>query len=217
MEDLIAHASVLFDERGPGVSSPPLPPPPLGIATPAYAYGSAHTKVTSMPASQTTIVRQQPNQTEDFTPKLPPRPANSIHPSARGNPATPTRNNFETTAPLVPGRGGQTPVGKSERPATPIPQSSIVAVTTSPQTAGASQSPPSPTSSCSSLEGDDDSVSDFDMVSPVGPPESTIQTSPPKSLTRTPRSTAPVLPALPPKDVAADPTPSPAFPGAYSS
>lgn len=223
MEDLIANASVLFDERGPSLSSPPLPPAPLGSPAPNYAYGSAHTKVASLPASQAAPVRQQvhqhPNQPEDFTPKLPARPANSIHPSSRANPATPTRNNFDTTLPLVPGRGAQTQAAKSERPATPIPQSGIVVMPISPPAPTAApvadQGPPSPSSSFSSSEGDGES--DFDIITPVVPAQSATPPSPNKPLTRTPRSTAPVLPPLPAKDIAPDPTPTPSVPGAFTS
>lgn len=71
MEDLIENAQALFDERLPP-SSPPLPPPPLGEPVPAISYGSSHTTVT-LPEEQVA----------DFTPELPPRPTNSIHPSAR--------------------------------------------------------------------------------------------------------------------------------------
>lgn len=221
MEDLIANASVLFDERGPGVSSPPLPPAPLGHPAPNYAYGSAHTKVASLPASQQASVRQQAqqqaNQPEDFTPKLPARPGNSIHPSSRGNPATPTRNNFDTTAPLMPGRGAQTQHTKSERPATPIRSAAAVPISPPAPTAAAAayEGPPSPSSSFSSSECDGDS--DFDMVTPVAPARSTTPPSPNKPLTRTPRSTAPVLPALPAKDIKPDPAPSPSVPGAFTS
>ncbi|KAF8272362.1 hypothetical protein EI94DRAFT_1776950 [Lactarius quietus] len=77
MEDLIENAQTLFDERVPP-SSPPLPPTPGGEPVPVATYGSSHTMVTLPPPGEA--------QVADFTPQLPPRPANSIHPSARSNP-----------------------------------------------------------------------------------------------------------------------------------
>ncbi|KAF7978859.1 hypothetical protein HWV62_44331 [Athelia sp. TMB] len=225
MEDLISHASVLFDERGPSVSSPPLPPAPLGQVSP-YAYGSAHTKVASLPASQAMPTRQPaqqpPTQSEDFTPRLPPRPANSIHPSSRANPATPTRNNFDTTAPLVPGRGAQNSAARVERPATPVPQNSVATVATSPPRgatapAATEQELPSPSISSSSLE--DDEGSEFSFVSPIAtlpPAQAAMSTSPNKQVTRTPKTADPSLPAVPAKDIDPDPTPSPSVPGAFN-
>ncbi|KAA1468463.1 RhoGAP-domain-containing protein [Dentipellis sp. KUC8613] len=82
MEDLITNAGVLFVDEQPAPSSPPLPPAPAGEPTPVYNYGSSHTRVASLP-SESAPSRQQ--TTSDFAPQLPPRPANSIHPSARGN------------------------------------------------------------------------------------------------------------------------------------
>lgn len=79
MEDLITHAHALFDDNG-SPSSPPLPPTPAGEPIPAYTYGSKTTRVANL-----MLGNQNPNQ-EDFTPRLPPRPTSSIHPSARANP-----------------------------------------------------------------------------------------------------------------------------------
>ena len=85
MEDLITYASVLFDERAdrPVVqTSHPLPPAPTGEVTTQYGYGSAYTQVSSVPLS----ARHQKSASlgsHDFTPQLPPRPGNSIHPSRR--------------------------------------------------------------------------------------------------------------------------------------
>lgn len=112
MEDLITHAHVLFQSSN---SSPPLPPAPMGDPIPALTYGSSHTKISEMPPPPVPIrplspnprpkdlpshpapppsapsrVPQEPERAvtlaEDFTPQLPPRPTNSIHPSLRAGP-----------------------------------------------------------------------------------------------------------------------------------
>ncbi len=111
MEDLITNAHILF--RQSGSNSPPLPSAPLDESAAPITYGSQHTKVlSSMPpppvptsprkghqkSSSVSTIRssldvprpQVPPQ--DFTPQLPPRPANSIHPSLRAGPhASPAR------------------------------------------------------------------------------------------------------------------------------
>ncbi|KAI8983411.1 hypothetical protein BD414DRAFT_81407 [Trametes punicea] len=96
MEDLIANAHVLFSQTG----SPPLPAAPLSEAAPPVAYGTTHTRVSSMPpppaptsprrhhksasVSSPRASHDSPRPTpQDFTPSLPPRPTNSIHPSLR--------------------------------------------------------------------------------------------------------------------------------------
>lgn len=96
MEDLIENAHTLFDERVPP-SSPPLPPAPAGEPVPVVTYGSSHTRVTLPQFGET--------QVADFTPQLPPRPTNSIHPSARSNPPmSPTRLSMELSTSLTPPR-----------------------------------------------------------------------------------------------------------------
>ncbi|RPD58368.1 RhoGAP-domain-containing protein [Lentinus tigrinus ALCF2SS1-6] len=108
MEDLITNAGVLFQQSGSG--SPPLPAAPLNEPVPPVTYGSTHTKVTSMPpppvptsprkhhhqkSSSFSTPRSsfdaprpsfQSQSPQDFTPQLPPRPTNSIHPSLRAGP-----------------------------------------------------------------------------------------------------------------------------------
>ena len=92
MEDLIGNAQTLFDERVP---SPPLPPAPVGEPVPVLTYGSSHTSVT--------LPRPRETQAADFTPQLPPRPTNSIHPSARLNPPmSPSRLSMELSTALTP-------------------------------------------------------------------------------------------------------------------
>ncbi|KAH9486648.1 Rho GTPase-activating protein 15 [Psilocybe cubensis] len=84
MEDLILNASVLYDtEAGP--SSPPLPPTPVGEPIPKVSYGSRMTKITTVPPIELSTSPQ------DFTPRLPARPNNSIHPSSRIIPSSPTK------------------------------------------------------------------------------------------------------------------------------
>ena len=94
MEDLIENAQNLFDEGVPP-SSPPLPPAPAGEPVPVLTYGSSHTSVT--------LPQPREAQVADFTPQLPPRPANSIHPSARSNPPmSPSRLSMELSTALMP-------------------------------------------------------------------------------------------------------------------
>ncbi|KAI0317997.1 hypothetical protein OF83DRAFT_1171488 [Amylostereum chailletii] len=95
MEDIILHAHMLFDDHLPP-SSPPLPAAPLGEPTPVYSLGSSHTQFANISGSSlATPVEGAPSHPlrtpispvshaePDFTPELPPRPANSIHPGAR--------------------------------------------------------------------------------------------------------------------------------------
>ncbi|KAI0735515.1 hypothetical protein C8Q76DRAFT_611686 [Earliella scabrosa] len=106
MEDLITHAHILFQPSGSG--SPPLPAAPLNEPAAPVTYGSTHTKVSNMPpppvptsprkrGHQKTPSTSTPRSSvdaprpilqppQDFTPQLPPRPTNSIHPSLRAGP-----------------------------------------------------------------------------------------------------------------------------------
>jgi hypothetical protein len=77
MEDLITHAPLLFDDGStPTFHEPPLPPAPSGEPKPKYDYGSSYTRSHTIPP------RMQDEQ-DDFSPTLPPRPGQSIHPSRR--------------------------------------------------------------------------------------------------------------------------------------
>lgn len=88
MEDLIENALVLFDDRPP--PSPPLPAAPAGESAPVYTYGSSHTRVASVPSlAPPPPPASAPGPESDFSPKLPPRPTVSIHPSARAGGAGP--------------------------------------------------------------------------------------------------------------------------------
>jgi hypothetical protein len=87
MDDLIIYAHLLYD-HDVGQGSPPLPPTPAGEPIPQVTYGSKNTKVARVPPAEGLT----PITPQDFTPRLPPRPNNSIHPSARTNPGSPTKS-----------------------------------------------------------------------------------------------------------------------------
>jgi len=96
MEDLIMHSHELYGEPS-HPSSPPLPPTPTGEPVPRYPYGSKTTKVTSVPPSTPTrlVGPHLESPPQDFTPRMPARPASSIHPSLRANPPTPSRGHSD--------------------------------------------------------------------------------------------------------------------------
>jgi hypothetical protein len=81
MEDLIINARKIFEDPA-APNSPPLPPTPAIEPVPVY-YGSRSTKVANVPPNPPTAERTGPGSPQDFTPRLPPRPAGSIHPSSR--------------------------------------------------------------------------------------------------------------------------------------
>ncbi|KAF5384703.1 hypothetical protein D9757_006266 [Collybiopsis confluens] len=145
MEDLINNAHILFadDPAAAAASSPisgstpafppppqntqhPLPAPPPGEPTPVYSYGSktTKTKIVSIPPALDNAALAV---SEDFTPKLPPRPANSIHPSARG-PSSPTKERTDMgmgPPPLPPrSRGGGAAAGGGDLSYPPSPSAS---------------------------------------------------------------------------------------------
>ena len=97
MEDLINNCQLLFDENA-GHRSPPLPPTPVGEPVPTLAYGTSHTKVTTVPPAA--LLANIQKSSEDFTPPLPPRPANSIHPSLRANTSSPAKERRDLASPL---------------------------------------------------------------------------------------------------------------------
>ncbi|KAJ7101010.1 hypothetical protein C8R43DRAFT_245108 [Mycena crocata] len=117
MEDLIMHAHVLYDDNAVQ-QSPPLPATPAGEPVPQLYYGSKRTHVATVPPSS------PPNRAgtaspQDFTPRLPTRPANSIHPSARANPPpSPTKDRASTVPTIV------------RRPSNEPPSSPAVSTTT---------------------------------------------------------------------------------------
>lgn len=222
MEDLITNTVILFDDRPAAIAtiSPPLPPAPAGQPTPNYAYGSAHTKVASVPALGPPPIRQ--GQPEDFTPRLPPRPANSIHPSSRTNPTSPTKANMDPSP--LPTRPGQASLSKhavSEKPAPPVPN------VTMPLPADNDLPPPAPSvnSTLVATQEDDERASmleehrdnmSFREQAPMSPDwESppTVWASP-----RTPKSIASSLPS---ESAHADgdgpPTPPPSVPSSFLS
>ncbi|KAL1740873.1 Rho GTPase activation protein, partial [Schizophyllum fasciatum] len=173
MEDMIMHAPLIFDGHEGSISvttgsasnsiagsnagsqphSPQLPPTPATDPAPVY-YGSRSTKVANVPPGHAHEV--------DFTPKLPARPANSIHPSSRGQPS-PTKERFDAMPPppvpprrpsgnqsvtsLPPGARPPSPLPKSGSPTLQIPPPGHLALppgAAPPRTGG--DTPPSPAS-----------------------------------------------------------------------
>ena len=127
MEALITHCHTIFDEQLPAasyVSSPPLPPAPLGEAASPIAYGSTHTKFSEY-ASQTQFDAPLPQtpapQTtgDDFTPQLPLRPLASIHPSSRGN--TGSSGGHSNTSPILTEAETNVSSPTSFMPSPPLP------------------------------------------------------------------------------------------------
>ncbi|KAF8912956.1 hypothetical protein CPB84DRAFT_1820455 [Gymnopilus junonius] len=117
MEDLILHAHLLYD-HDVGHNSPPLPPTPAGEPVPQVSYGSKRTKVTTVPPPES-----PPSVPQDFTPRLPSRPNNSIHPSARtnlGSPAGRVKVLPEKALPMVHSISNSEE--QQEPPLTPITQ-----------------------------------------------------------------------------------------------
>jgi hypothetical protein len=182
MEDLITNAAILFDDKaasGAGLGSPPLPPAPTGQSAPNYSYGSAHTKVASVPASMPTSVRQpgQLQSPEDFTPRLPPRPGNSIHPSARTSPTSSV-----DAAPTLSTRPGQGSTSKLEKPAPPLPHESAP--------------PQSASSTLVAREGGDEKAHVVDeQRDNMSVQESATLSAVPSQYPQTPNTTAPSLSA----------------------
>ncbi|KZS93245.1 RhoGAP-domain-containing protein [Sistotremastrum niveocremeum HHB9708] len=78
MEDMITFAGQLFDDQGTHQS--PLPPAPAGELPARYDYGSSYTQVATIPPKERVA---SGSRSQDFTPQLPPRPSDSIHPSRR--------------------------------------------------------------------------------------------------------------------------------------
>ena len=135
MDDLIQNSSQLFDDPLPS-NSPPLPDAPPGEPTPVYNYGSSHTRVGSVLPQP-----RSPRQSEDFTPRLPPRPAYSIHPSLRANnPVSPIQATMDI--PPISSRPFEEPTSENTNtseephisisspptPPTPLPRSSSVSL-----------------------------------------------------------------------------------------
>ncbi|KAG5648266.1 hypothetical protein DXG03_006225 [Asterophora parasitica] len=151
MEDLIIHAHILYDENAHNPHSPPLPPTPAGEPVPVYTYGSKSTKVASVPATPSGVTMPQiPGSPQDFTPRLPPRPANSIHPSLRANPQTPSRGRTDPPPPL------------------PLHSGNL----------SSDESPPHSPSIASTIYETDDSISPTQEVSITAPAASLCPTSP---------------------------------------
>ncbi|KAJ7630593.1 hypothetical protein FB45DRAFT_915968 [Roridomyces roridus] len=84
MEDLITHSHIILHDDAIN-QSPPLPATPAGAVPELVVYGSKRTHVATVPPASPPN-RAATASPQDFTPRLPPRPPNSIHPSARANP-----------------------------------------------------------------------------------------------------------------------------------
>ncbi|KAJ8081909.1 hypothetical protein PM082_007755 [Marasmius tenuissimus] len=82
-------------------NSPPLPPMPTEEPAPQY-YGSKTTKIANVPPSPI-LISPISLTSDDFSPALPARPANSIHPSAR----SPTKERTDLSPPSLPPRPRQ--------------------------------------------------------------------------------------------------------------
>lgn len=95
MEDIIVHANVLFDDRAGAIPSqkssqtlnPPLVEATLVVkensnSSRGIVYGPSFAQPSS-PLPQATKTTSDSSPTQDFAPRLPPRPGNSIHPSHR--------------------------------------------------------------------------------------------------------------------------------------
>ncbi|TFK30739.1 RhoGAP-domain-containing protein [Coprinopsis marcescibilis] len=86
MEDLIINVHKIFgDQDQAGLNSPPLPPTPVAEPPDPHYYGSKSTRVATVPPIDVS------GSPQDFTPRLPARPGNSIHPSARAHSSSPTK------------------------------------------------------------------------------------------------------------------------------
>ncbi|KAF9478021.1 RhoGAP-domain-containing protein [Pholiota conissans] len=97
MEDLIIHAHILYDHDTVH-HSPPLPPTPVGEPVAPVSYGTKRTKIATIPPIHTPDASSS-LLPQDFTPRLPPRPNNSIHPSARTVPGSPIKSRAPEKAP----------------------------------------------------------------------------------------------------------------------
>ncbi|KAJ7139686.1 hypothetical protein C8R44DRAFT_309860 [Mycena epipterygia] len=116
MEDLIMHAHILYDDNAVQ-HSPPLPATPAGEPVPQLYYGSKRTHVATVPPGSPPN-RAATASPQDFTPRLPNRPANSIHPSARANP------------PPSPTKDRSAPPPMPRRPSNELPSSPAQSTTT---------------------------------------------------------------------------------------
>ncbi|KDQ30407.1 hypothetical protein PLEOSDRAFT_1062427 [Pleurotus ostreatus PC15] len=125
MEDMITHAHILCSDEH--MNDAPLPPTPLGDPEP-IAYGSKTTRVLSQLAPLTPQKSHRKTAStstaRDFTPKVPNRPAGSIHPSARSGRGENGGSNADVP-PALPARPPRThsrnPSTQSQSQVTPTP------------------------------------------------------------------------------------------------
>ncbi|EJD04273.1 uncharacterized protein FOMMEDRAFT_146262 [Fomitiporia mediterranea MF3/22] len=125
MEDMIVHANLLFDDKGisaspskppraPPSQSPspppnmpgPLPPARSETSTADSDYGASYTQISHALLEPQRPETESPSaSTQDFTPTLPARPGNSIHPSHRSanqSRSTESETDDEVAPPLPP-------------------------------------------------------------------------------------------------------------------
>ena len=111
MEDMIINANLIFDDQAL-MSSPPKQPQAHISRTPSPPSPSSlpiPPKSPQTPAQKLKSDCSSPH-TQDFTPDLPPRPGNSIHPSHRtANPSIRSADSDEEPAPPLPPRPLQIP------------------------------------------------------------------------------------------------------------
>ncbi|EJD04275.1 uncharacterized protein FOMMEDRAFT_155395 [Fomitiporia mediterranea MF3/22] len=101
MEDMIVHANLLFNDKGCKILSLPLE---VNLPRQTVIYGASYTQI-----SHALLEPQRPEtgspSTRDFTPTLPTRPGNSIHPShssANQSRTTESETDDEIAPPLPP-------------------------------------------------------------------------------------------------------------------
>lgn len=119
------HAHILYDDNAAHYS-PPLPATPAGEPVPQIYYGSKRTQVATVPPASP-LNRETTASPQDFTPRLPTRPANSIHPSARANPP-PSPSKERASVPPPP------PILRrpsDETPSSPVPSTTTFETETS--------------------------------------------------------------------------------------
>ena len=129
MEDLIIHTHRLYDHEAPPHSSPPLPPTPAGEPVAEVTYGTKRTKVTTIPPEGLIPLSPPLSPPQDFTPRLPARPNNSIHPSSRMLTGSPTmfRPEKGLPRPTFPDMPSEERLSiERASPTTPTDQSSIM-------------------------------------------------------------------------------------------
>lgn len=120
MEDMIVNSTLIFDDQA--LASSPKKPPPRISRTPSPPSPSSLPVQSRSPQAFNSQLNSESNSphAQDFTPELPPRPGNSIHPSHRSvNPSLRAADSDEEAAPPLPPRPLQlSSVGTEDQKAT---------------------------------------------------------------------------------------------------